>query len=974
MNTNEQHIAASRPSWKTKRPESKSKPERNAARIPLYSVAALVPDAAELARFVDVLFRYANDVDYVAVRAFEEGRRDVRPSLNTWVRLGVRNRDTIIAHLAARAAKVGACFCPPVSVFRHGHRLPEGKWATAGERDVSGGVALTLDFDKAPEAGLKKAIGLIGRPTVIVKTGGEWTDPATGEIQAKVHAHWRTTEVARTPVEQADLRELRERVADLVGADMSGVPLSHCFRWAGSVHAKGIPKLARIVEVNDDAEIEVREMLERLRPISPAVTARREERAASSLEQQGEVADIAAALAIIPNGDLEWEAWNTILMAAHAASDGGAFDAAAAWSAKSIKHDADAFQDRWEHLDRHPATGIGAAKLMALAREVDPNWVKPSTRREREAIAAQHLDISGLLRRHGIAPPAHGASNAPQLHDAASHDDHSQGLRFFHERLGSEDVRAALAAIPVEVLRPDDVERIAGYAHAASGGVDLEALQAMCRRASISDPMEVEAIWRELDAHNPHVESADEAWYRLQDVVWEHQPDWKSPTALQRGAWAAEKLAEEQAKYPELIVTSRWRDFGAELIFDRQPKPKAPLSATPFAWVDPATIARRAWLYSTLLIRKELTATISPGGVGKTSLGIVEALSLASGKPLLGIKPPHPMKVWLINCEEPMDELQRRIMAAAAAYGLTADDIEGRLFVDSGHDQSFVVADTDGKKVMVRPVVDQMVRQIQERGIDVVFCDPFVSTHHVQENDNSALQQVVTAWKSVAYRGDAAIHLAHHSRKLDGREATADSSRGASALVDKARVVRALNPMSTDDAVAFNVLGHDRRAYFWCDPTGGKQNMSASTGGKEWFRLTSRDLRNAGPDAGNLDLGDSVGVVAKWEPPKVERVEIDEDKLTTLHSKLKNPMHRWKAAFQTKDQPEWVGVVIAEVFGIDQIKPGWKKEANKFYGRLKARGHVIEHRQGGANGNLFAFAPDDPEVVMLLANAGDEEG
>jgi hypothetical protein len=67
-------------------------------------------------------------------------------------------------------------------------------------------------------------------------------------------------------------------------------------------------------------------------------------------------------------------------------------------------------------------------------------------------------------------------------------------------------------------------------------------------------------------------------------------------------------------------------------------KPR-PIAATQYEWKDPSTITRRDWLYRHLLIRKFVTATVSPGGVGKSSLIAVEALAKVSGKDLLGVTP-----------------------------------------------------------------------------------------------------------------------------------------------------------------------------------------------------------------------------------------------------------------------------------------------------------------------------------------------
>src|SRR5436305_880618 len=58
------------------------------------------------------------------------------------------------------------------------------------------------------------------------------------------------------------------------------------------------------------------------------------------------------------------------------------------------------------------------------------------------------------------------------------------------------------------------------------------------------------------------------------------------------------------------------------------------IAATPFSWLDPADIPPRQFLYGGHLIRQFVSTTVAPGGIGKSSLGILEALAMASGKPL----------------------------------------------------------------------------------------------------------------------------------------------------------------------------------------------------------------------------------------------------------------------------------------------------------------------------------------------------
>lgn len=102
-------------------------------------------------------------------------------------------------------------------------------------------------------------------------------------------------------------------------------------------------------------------------------------------------------------------------------------------------------------------------------------------------------------------------------------------------------------------------------------------------------------------------------------------------------------------------------------------------TATPFLWRDPKKIAMRDWLYGHLVIRKFVTATVSPGGIGKSSLVATETLAQVTGKDLLGIQPKQQLRVWLWNLEDPQEETERILQAAAQHYKLKPEDIGDRL-------------------------------------------------------------------------------------------------------------------------------------------------------------------------------------------------------------------------------------------------------------------------------------------------------
>ena len=154
--------------------------------------------------------------------------------------------------------------------------------------------------------------------------------------------------------------------------------------------------------------------------------------------------------------------------------------------------------------------------------------------------------------------------------------------------------------------------------------------------------------------------------------------------------------------------------------------------ATPFVWRDPRTIPSRQFIYDRHYCRKFVWATAAQGGLGKSSLGMVEALAMVTGRPLLGIRPSKRMKVWYWNGEDPLEEIERRFAAIMLHYDIDPGEVGGRLFVNSGRDTPIVLATTTKTGTRIEdPVSDAVEREIQALGIDCMILDPFVSTHDV---------------------------------------------------------------------------------------------------------------------------------------------------------------------------------------------------------------------------------------------------
>jgi AAA domain/Primase C terminal 2 (PriCT-2)/RepB DNA-primase from phage plasmid len=143
-------------------------------------------------------------------------------------------------------------------------------------------------------------------------------------------------------------------------------------------------------------------------------------------------------------------------------------------------------------------------------------------------------------------------------------------------------------------------------------------------------------------------------------------------------------LAKERGWVPSVNAEERAADTKAEA--------HKPIVAKPYVYRDPRSIPPRQWLHAGHYVRGFLSATIAPGGLGKTSLQLVEAVGMAIGRDLLKGTATKPLTVWYWNLEDPCDEIERRIAAILLHYKIDPAKLEGQLFVNS--DEPLVIATT----------------------------------------------------------------------------------------------------------------------------------------------------------------------------------------------------------------------------------------------------------------------------------------
>lgn len=338
-------------------------------------------------------------------------------------------------------------------------------------------------------------------------------------------------------------------------------------------------------------------------------------------------------------------------------------------------------------------------------------------------------------------------------------------------------------------------------------------------------------------------------------------------------------LALHWSNIPEKADTSDFiSQFGAEAFLKL-----VPLAELPLGVFSPSTITNdfsdyiaslppRAWIIEGHLLRGYVSAVFAPGGVGKSTFQLAMAMSVASGRDLLGLGIDGRVSTLVINNEDDKEEIERRIAAISQKHRIQSKELKDRFFYVSGYGSPLLIAKylPDGS-VIRAPQVDKMERFIKENDIGAIFIDPYISTHNAPENDNTVIDKVVSQYKKLAHDTRCSISLVHHTKKqgndTEAHAGDAESGRGASSLKDAARCAVTLAKMNEITSKKIGFSPEERVRHIRLDT--GKLNFSLPNGEANWYRMDSVRLSN----------GDWVGVPAPVNlKPLLEQAAKDKDK------------------------------------------------------------------------------------------------
>lgn len=454
-------------------------------------------------------------------------------------------------------------------------------------------------------------------------------------------------------------------------------------------------------------------------------------------------------------------------------------------------------------------------------------------------------------------------------------------------------VAAALRAIPNADEAWEEWNRIGMATWAASGGEDFgfEAFDLWSQQSGKYSMHHTRARWDHYRRSPPSQIGFGSLFYMAEDA----DPRWLDRYEREQEAAALAMFEEGQAAYleatgkappepvrPETSERPTENGAGSEYQPAADPSPTEPID-TPEqhssslldewdAGLDSYAIPPRAWLLGNTYCRQFVSSLLATGGGGKTAMRILQGMACATGRELTGEKVFARCRVLYVSLEDDVDELRRRVRAAMLHHNISAQELEGWLFLAAPGQKAGKLVTTEpasrGRKqdgrVRAGAMLEEVKAAITGRKIDLLMFDPLVKAHDVEENDNTAMDFVISTLTELAIEHNIAVDVLHHTSKGAADPGNADRGRGASAVNNGARLVYTLSTMSADEARTFGIPENERRSYIRIDS--GKVNIAPPLRDAKWFQIMGVDLRNSNSA---YPSGDNVQTVAPWTPPDV---------------------------------------------------------------------------------------------------------
>lgn len=249
-------------------------------------------------------------------------------------------------------------------------------------------------------------------------------------------------------------------------------------------------------------------------------------------------------------------------------------------------------------------------------------------------------------------------------------------------------------------------------------------------------------------------------------------------------------------------------------------------------------IPARQWVMHRLLLRSEVSVLSGPGGVGKSGLSLAVAAHGAVGRPFATYHVNKPFRTIVYNLEDSRHEMEARLYATCATYGLDVEEVERNVLLWPGREMRFKLMTRDHVPAIAD--IQELARLIKAEAYDALVLDPLVSLHNEDENDNSAMGEVMDALNALSRLGDIAVLALHHTPKAVRQAGSSDAVRGAGNIVNAVRIASTIYAADKDDAALYGFTEDYRAKYVRIDDA--KQNLAVLETKPLWLEKVSFPL------------------------------------------------------------------------------------------------------------------------------------
>lgn len=274
---------------------------------------------------------------------------------------------------------------------------------------------------------------------------------------------------------------------------------------------------------------------------------------------------------------------------------------------------------------------------------------------------------------------------------------------------------------------------------------------------------------------------------------------------------------------------------------------------------DPATIPLRQWLILGRHARGEGTTIVGPPGTNKSSLLLMDAVQIATGRGLIGDRVDETGHVLFLVGEDGRRDFEARLAGVLAHYHIAPADLRDRLHViyqtevdPSEYTLGSMVADT----AMLNTHMFAWLKKFP--GLVALFIDPMVSWHRLIENDNAAMQLLCSAFRGLAAQAKIAVAFDHHVTKVSMADPEAHvgnlaALRGASSIAGDMRWAFTMARLKPETATQFGIAEDQRKVYRRLDPL--KASYGPDDGAPRILKIESVRIAN-GEHVGVLTVVD----------------------------------------------------------------------------------------------------------------------